>query len=376
MMTERIKIVKPLYGGNGLGFREGKAVFVRFGVPGEEYSIALTSECKDYDTARIVEINEKSPSRIGPECPNFEACGGCSYLHVSYDFEIAMKQEIIADCLKRIAGMDGEDLPAIQVIKSHRFGYRSHASVKSRNGKAGFFRQDSNELVAFPDGGCLLLSPEINDHLGNSAHPGNEFIIAVGHDGKCLESATDDIEITEKELGIEYRRDIGGFYQANRFLRPAMIESVRGSAQDRVETFMDIFCGIGFFSLQLSSRAARGIGYDIQKNAISYAGKNAGINGIGNLEFHALASSQIRIPARRPELVIIDPPRAGADKKTRRTICGLGPDRIIYVSCNPATFARDIRDFAKAGYRLNSLTMIDMFPGTMHIETIGTLNLR
>ncbi len=175
----------------------------------------------------------------------------------------------------------------------------------------------------------------------------------------------------EREAGIEYRRHIGSFFQANRFVRREMLEKTGALASGAGETFMDICCGVGFFSLRLASQGMSGAGFDIDTRSIRFARENARSNGITGVTFSALASSGIGLGGARPDVIIVDPPRAGMDKKTRWTLSRLQAPFIIYISCNPSTFARDARDLLKAGYSVNDMILMDMFPGTFHVEVMA-----
>ncbi|NCU33249.1 MAG: class I SAM-dependent RNA methyltransferase [Candidatus Moranbacteria bacterium] len=180
--------------------------------------------------------------------------------------------------------------------------------------------------------------------------------------------------IEESECGITYKREINGFFQANRFLRSRMLEIVKEYSDLTIkDNFIDIGCGCGFFTLYLARDAAAGYGFDVDKKGIDHAEKNAVLNSIDNVKFFAISSSEIHPHKVKAASVIVDPPRMGLTKKTRQTINAINPDKIIYVSCNPSTYARDIRDFISRGYKLDRLTMIDMFPGTHHIEIITRL---
>ena len=372
-MKLTVKIEKPVYGGYGLAFHEKKALFIENALPGEEVEIRIYNEKKDHAFGRIEKIISPSPRRQASPCPAFPACGGCSYLCVDYEEEINYKKAIVGDSLRRICGMPAEDIPEIEIITGDRFHYRSHAGIKSDGRACGFYRKETNSLEPFPEQGCLLLAGELNDHIRNLECTCN-FDIAIDSKGKIVTSMDRDTSLIEMEKGITYSRKLDNFFQANRFLRSQMLERVSLYAGlSPTETFLDIACGVGFFSLYLAGQAKTGHGVDISRLSIKSALENARINGIDNLTFSAMPASMIN-PARLIcDTVILDPPRTGLDKKTRHTINAIEARRIVYVSCNPATFARDARDFIKGGYTLRELTLIDMFPGTHHIELVSHL---
>ncbi len=370
-MIIEIEIVKNTYGGSGLGFLDGKAVFIPGTCSGEIVKAEITEEKKDYSIAKIIEIIKKSADRIEPQCPNFMICGGCSYLHLNYETELKIKKEIIIDSLKRIGRFQETDIPEIDIISSERLKYRSHARINYEKGIPGFRSRESNEHINLPDRGCILLDDKINDSSLNLKTADGELRIAADCHGNIFNSETNEI-ILENDGGLFFEREISLFYQANRFLRNMILEKVSSlSSLSSTDEFLDIGCGVGFFTFYLSKIAHRGFGIDINKKSISFADKNIKLNKISNVEFKSLPSSNIQSLRFKPKTVLIDPPRSGIDKITRQTISSIKPGILIYVSCNPATFSRDAADFIKAGYKLESLSLIDMFPCTHHIELIS-----
>jgi 23S rRNA (uracil1939-C5)-methyltransferase len=368
--TITVTLEKPVYGGFCLGRHEGKAVLVPFGVPGETVRVRVYDEKKDYCFGRIESGEDVHGGRIPPACPHFEQCGGCSYLHISYDNELDVKEVILRDSLARIAGLEAERTPQIDIVSGERFHYRSHASIKAPGGVPGFYRRGTNDIVPFRETGCLLLAKELNSRIVAERAPG-DYRAAIDIAGRAITSYDADTVVTEKESGITYMRDIRQFFQVNRFLRGHMLEIVKRFAEPGIdESFLDIGCGVGFFTLFLAGSSKEGTGIDVSRDSISRARENAGLNGIANARFKALHSSRIHPSRAVPDAVIIDPPRAGIDRKTRRTLLAMG-SCIVYVSCNPSTFSRDAKDLIGGGYRLDRLTLIDMFPGTHHIEVIS-----
>ncbi len=367
-----IKIEKPVYEGYGLGFHDGKAVFIPYAVPGDTAEIEIIADKKSHCFGKIIKIAESSPDRVTPECPNFGICGGCDYLNINYDKELSFKKYILKDTLGRIGRIRKDMLPEISVISSGRYHYRSHAEIKCDNGQAGFFERNSHSLVPFPSDGCRLLSRPVIDGISKTDCAGlKQFKIAAAHDGECVISTGAQADIHESENGISYGRDISSFFQANSLLRSKMLDTVRENAElAPADSFLDIGCGVGFFTLYLSQFGGAGTGIDIDRDAIKWARRNARLNSRGNVKFSALSASDIKPGREKYDVIIADPPRPGLSKKSRDAVAGINPGRIVYVSCNPATFARDAADFLAAGYHIKELALIDMFPATYHIETI------
>ena len=367
---------KAVFGGLFIGRHEGKAVFVPYALPGETAMVKVTSDKKDYCTGEIESITSASPLRTGPACPHFTLCGGCSYLHVPYETELEIKKGILLESLSRIAGLEAGSLPPVGMMHGERFHYRSHASLKVKGGITGFFRRGTNEIVPVTGTGCLLLDTPINDRIRGSGAPEGDFRVAVDADGVVKRSFDRDRQVTEREAGLVYVRDIDGFFQANRLLRgalPGRVVSLAGC--DAASTVLDIGCGVGFLTLPLARESKSAQGIDINAGSIRYARANASQNGIGNVEFLAMRSSRLHPGRTAPDVIVMDPPRAGLDRSTRKTILAMRPRTIVYVSCNPSTYSRDIRDFIGGGYRLEELALADMFPCTQHIEVISRLSL-
>ena len=376
-MNINLKIEKAVYEGYGLGFHEGKAVFVPYSVPGDEAEVGIIKDHKDHCFGRIINLIIPSGERVKPECPNFGICGGCDYLNITYDKEISLKKQIVEDSLARIGRMPEERIPEIFVLRAGRFHYRSHADIKCDKGEFGFYEKNSNTLAPFPSEGCILLSRPIIERLSRIDCAGrNQLKIAASHNKECVTSADNPAIVHESENGIKYDRDISCFFQANAFLRQKMLATAgEYAALTPDDAFLDIGCGSGFFTLYLSRFAKSGAGIDIDSTAIKWARRNAKQNNCGNVKFSVQSDSDLLSGSTKYTVIIADPPRPGLSKKSRTAITEIRPERIVYVSCNPATFARDSADFISSGYSLNNLTLIDMFPATYHIEIIGLFAL-
>ncbi len=367
-----ITLDKAVYGGYAIGRHGGKAIFVPYGIPGETVSVAITDDKKDYAFATIDHIVKGSERRIVPRCPHFTSCGGCSYLHLPYGDELSYKKNIVEDSLQRTAGFRADIIPAIDMVHDDRHHYRSHGTLKAEHGQPGFYRKGTKELVSISESGCLLLAQELNDWIQNGNYLPEDSRIAVNFNSRVITSFGKDTVVDDRVGHFRFSRDINRFFQANRLLRERMLDIViRYAGIQNGEAYMDMDCGVGFFTLPLAAGSVSGTGIDVSEENIRWALYNSQLNGIDNVRFKAIASSRVHPGRHHPDLIVVDPPRAGIDKKTRRTIMAMGPRRIVYVSCNPSTFSRDARDFSSGGYSLDALTLIDMFPCTHHIELIS-----
>ena len=365
MITVRIE--KESYG-SFIARHEGKIIFTDGVLPGELCRLQITEEKKDFAFAELIEVLEPSDKRIKPACPNYLKCGGCDYLHADYSTEIEIKRNIIKDCSKRIGRFDFNS--EIKTYLSERFGYRSRCSVKSDGKHTGFYGKKSNEIIPFPANGCILLDPEINAHIKNNRIT-KDCRITKDSNGKV--SDTYSIEIPEKELEFRYNHNSEGFFQSNRFLRSKMLELVLDKASGFSQA-VDLGCGCGFFTIPLSKKM-KITGIDISKESITSAKKNNITNGT-DAKFIRCDMDSIPDSIKTADLIVTDPPRAGMNSKAREIIKKIRPDKIVYVSCNPSTWARDAGEFIKSGYKTESIDLIDMFPGTMHIELISAFSIK
>ncbi|MBN1534760.1 MAG: class I SAM-dependent RNA methyltransferase [Spirochaetes bacterium] len=369
-----IHITKPIYGGMGMGHHEGKVVMVPGALPGEEAVVSPAKTGRDYMICTLLELVTPSQHRITPECPNFGICGGCDYLSVSHTYELQIKKEIALDSLRRTARLSQDEIPMVEVIGGDRRYYRSHADLKSCCGKPGFYRRETNTCIPFESAGCQLLAEKIMEGLCGVSLPSPGCRVALDHRGE-LHLEGDCSTVLECENGIFYDRDITSFFQVNRYLRPVIQQRMFEFAEMRSgDTFLDIGCGVGFFSLYFARQSFSGIGYDINSGSIAWARRNAALNGITGVQFIATSAEDIPIDGGGgATVVLLDPPRSGLSRRARDRVMAVSPKRIAYASCDPATFSRDIASFAGSGYSLTRLMLIDMFPATRHMELLGQL---
>ncbi len=378
----RIKIEKLVYGGAGMARTNTGVVFVPRTIPGELVEAEIVDRKKDYAHARLVEILEPSEDRRGPSCPNFETVGCCGWDHIAYERQRALKQEILFESLARLGKVE---LPEpIECIHGPEREYRLRASFHVRDRRLGFMKEGTNDVVAIDR--CAALMPELNSFISVASETltqpgleGTDTVRAVVSPEKGEVAATflrgrERARWTHRDPtttvgGIEFRLNPDTFFQPNRFLLERFV-SVVVNAAGAPDITLDLFCGSGFFSLPLAKLSSRLLGVD--RRSIRTAQGNARRNRIANVEFIKasawafLANSDIR-----PDLVVLDPPRSGAGRNIVKRVAGLSPKRVVYVSCNPTTFAPEARLLLETGYALTSITFIDEFPNSHHIETVG-----
>lgn len=401
-----VTLQEMVFGGDAIGrLPDGRAIFVPYGLPGEKVRVVITEEKQSFAKGRILEVLAPSPQRIQPRCPHFGDCGGCSYQNLAYADQIVVKQQIVAQQIKRLAGLG--DFPVAPVVPSpDEWNYRNSIHFHlSRDGKLGFQRAASNQLIAIrechlPSAGISALWPK----LELDADSGIERVhLREGVEGDILlglESAIDtppdftvDFPVSAVFSGPDtryvlsgdefvlmevkervFRVSVSSFFQANLAQAANMVDHVLTLAGDlKGKTVLDAYCGVGLFSAFLAGKAKRLVGIEVSESSCNDFAVN--MDEFDNVELYIDKVENV-LPALKlmPDLVVVDPPRAGLDKHVIDELVKTKPDKIIYVSCDPATLARDIKRFSEGGYELKSLTPFDQFPQTYHIETVALMS--
>jgi len=405
-----IELTGMAHGGEAVGHYEGQAVFVPYGIPGETVRVEITAHKGRFARARLLEVLAGSADRVVPPCPYFGACGGCHYQHVSHGAQLAYKRSIVQDQMQRIGGLDAVVLPTLGM--SDPWHYRNHAQFHvSATGRLGFMAAGSHAVV--PIERCLLLHPLLEDllealdaelpglrrlALRAGVHTGDQMVIfemesnlppqiEVDLPVSCVLLTSDGDAVTlvgspyiRERIGARtYRVSASSFFQVNtaqaEVLAAKVMAYVDAGPQDVV---VDAYCGVGTFSVGLAAHRLQGagpekiVGIESSLDAVRDAQINAA--GLENVSFVCGTVEEI-LPGLgiKAQLAIVDPPRTGLGKQAVAALLDLNPTRLVYVSCDPATLARDIRALSVAGYRLREVQPIDMFPQTYHVETVAVL---
>jgi 23S rRNA (uracil1939-C5)-methyltransferase len=383
-----ITMEKIVYGGDGLGRVEGQAVFVPFAAPGDQLRVRITSLDRNFARGEIAEIIEPSRSRRAAPCPHFGICGGCQLQHLQYAAQLTTKAEFIRESLRRMGGIDWQD--EIEVLAADEFGYRSRAEIKINGEQIGFFKAGSHDICAVAE--CPILLPAANAALQELHKPPNllpsratRVYLTVGDDQTLVTPATGenareaevDAQGTVQQTiaGINYSFGVRTFFQANRLLVEQLVATAMEEAKGKVA--FDLYAGAGLFSLQLARVFAQVYAVEGSKISSKHGLKNAQANRLHNVTYEAMSVEawlKFRAPKLpRPDFVLLDPPRAGAGAAVVQRLLALQPRRIHYVSCDPTTLARDLKLLTQAKYKLDSITALDMFPQTYHVETVVKL---
>jgi 23S rRNA (uracil1939-C5)-methyltransferase len=389
------------HGGDALGRHEGQVIFVPYGIPDERVQVEIAENRGRWARARLIEVLRPSPHRVKPPCPYFGACGGCQWQHVDYKAQLVYKTTIVGEQLSHLGGL--QEAPVEPMLASpDTWRYRNHAQfTPSSDGRLGFKMARSKRVV--PIAGCLLLHPLLADLFStlDLALPGLERLslragIRTGETMLILETVDDEPPGIEVDVPVscvllledgtpvnlvgsnhfvemlddrKFRVSAPSFFQVNTTQAERLVKVVAAFLQlTGDETLVDVYCGVGTFALSLASRARRVVGVEGNPYAVADARLNA--QGLSNVEFIEGQVEDI-LPNLdfAADAAVLDPPRQGCRPGALQALTDLNPKRIVYVSCDPATLARDARRLGNAGYRLVKVQPVDMFPQTYHIET-------
>jgi 23S rRNA (uracil1939-C5)-methyltransferase len=380
-----VEVERILPGGVGLAHAGGKTVFVSLAAPGDRVRIGIDRRQGDLLFASIEEIITASPVRVEPPCPYFGRCGGCDFQQLTYEAQLAAKAEMIRDCLHRIARL--ENVPDIVVNASpNNWRYRMRATwqIDQEQRTIGYYERGSRRVCDVAD--CAVLQPELQQTLEEvRATEWKQFPrslkhldAVVGENGVSLSPPFAEFHTSELSLTVRgevYHYNAEAFFQIN----PSLLEPLIDFALDGAtgQTVLDLYCGVGLFTLPLARHFQNVIGVESNPAAIRFARRNLQRAGLTNARvINATVTDWFRNDSAGPgpvDLVLLDPPRAGAESAVIKGILDLGPLKISYVSCDPATLARDLKKLIAGGYTVDSIAAFDLFPQTHHVETVVSL---
>jgi len=400
-----VKIDQMVYKGSGLArLDEGGIIFVPFTLPDEIVSIYDVYERNGVQTALPKKIVSASADRIVPKCPYYGICGGCQYQHINYSAQLIIKKTILSEQLERVGSL--KNIEENQFLASSRdYNYRNHVQFHfDPEGKPGFQKALSHDVIAVDE--CLIAEESINRLLKTiQFEPGTGIErVSVRDDGigtplisltgssnnppefevdfplnVIYRSKAGDIVLSGDGAnlfsikGKDFQVSVGSFFQTNNDIAEKMVELIESLAEiDNHSTVVDCYCGVGFFSRFLAGRAGRLIGIESSEDACNDFAVN--LDEFDNVELYQGAAELILPQLNvKPDLVVVDPPRAGLAPVAMKALMKSKPRQIIYVSCDPATLSRDLKIMVAEGYLIDSITPVDMFPQTYHIESITNL---
>ena len=389
-----------MYGGEGLGRLDGRAVLAPFVLPGERARVRSVSEKPGVVRAALLDVLAAAPERVAPPCPYFTRCGGCHYQHAPYEMQLALKRAILEDQLRRIGKIAPPAAAETGVVAGEPWGYRNRVQLHIAGGALGYRGAESRKLCAIEK--CPIASPAINGAIAT--------LREMLHDPRwprfvrVVELFTNETEIQLNVLETEHpvarrffdwcaeripglvsgaldyhaaghawRVSYGSFFQVNRFLIDRLVETALDGAEG--QTALDLYAGVGLFSLALAQRFASVTAVESGARAAGDLRCNAERAGLALRVEQTDAEVWMEQLETAPDFVLLDPPRAGIGKRMVERLAQLRPPKLAIVSCDPATLARDLAGLTGAGYRIDRLTLVDLFPQTYHLETVAHLAL-
>lgn len=380
--TQEISIDSLAAGGEGVGRDAvGRVVFVPFAAPGDRLRVRVVEAHERFARAEIEAILEPGPVRVEPPCAVFGACGGCAWQHVAYPAQVAAKRAILAAALARIGGIEAG---AIDMVASPQaYGYRGRARLLVQGGRVGFRRRRAHEPCPIEQ--CPLLAPPLDAALGALAArtdlTDGEWELALGSDGAvrttALAAPRDGAPIALTVLGDRVEISPGAFAQANALLLEALAHHVVEAAGAGSEA-LELFAGAGFFTLALARNFARLTAVESDPVAVADLTRNLRAASLRHVRIVEAKSEVVLADAAAqrvaPEVIVLDPPRGGVGPRAGRDLARIRARRVVHVSCDPATLARDLRELVQRGFTVTHVTGFDLFPQTPHVEAVAVLD--
>jgi 23S rRNA (uracil1939-C5)-methyltransferase len=431
----KLRIEKPIYGGAGLahlvqGEQAGKAVFVHFTLPSEFVEVRLTQQKDDFEEASVVQVLTPSLDRVQPRCAHFGQCGGCHYQHATYSAQLQMKSEILQETLER-AGLTA--LPELQIHSAEPWAYRNRTRLRVAESdstlRVGYNRRASNEFlpihecpisaplllraaeaflqVAAVDANTIRLARDVMEveFFTTADEKSLQMTLFVRTEEAHLKAVCERMTKLLPELagwqvsllppsgqqrrarsprplenlgssgfnyfaaGQDYWVSRNGFFQVNRFLVDEFVRVVTAGRHGSVA--WDLYAGVGLFSRVLARTFGQVVAVEANATDLSRSFKGPGRRAVESTTVQFLRGAVLQ--RERPELVVLDPPRAGVGEEVCALLAKISPQEIVYVSCDPVTLARDLTALIGSGYKVSELHLVDMFPQTFHLETVVVL---
>jgi 23S rRNA (uracil1939-C5)-methyltransferase len=361
------------YGGEALGRHDGKAIFVTGGLPGELVRVAVEDNRARFARGRVLDVIEPSPDRITPRCQHFgfdsTSCGGCQWQHIDYAAQLRYKTAIVREQLQRLGRIPAP--PVRDIIPSLAvWRYRNHVQFHATDdGRLGFQAARSHRVVPIDE--CHIIEPPLLDGLRSNqsvVHQPDRFSLRVGNTPDRLSGAT-TFHLKDATLRVSD----GSFFQVNTSLIETLIDQVQSKVDPQpADTILDAYCGVGLFSRFLAPLVDRIIG--VESNAGAVRDFRANLADFDRVEIQQGLVEEVLARLALPlHAAIMDPPRAGCGPRVIAAVVARQIERVVYVSCDPATLARDVRQLIDGGYQLIDVQPIDLFPHTYHVETVVLL---
>jgi tRNA/tmRNA/rRNA uracil-C5-methylase (TrmA/RlmC/RlmD family) len=373
------------FGGEGVGRVDDFVVFVPFVLTGETVAAEITEIKKNFARAKLLRMETPSPERVKPECRYFGACGGCQYQHAAYPAQLRLKHKQISDLFERVGKIPSDKIAPV-IPCPQPYGYRNRIMIRSQWNKPeqklniGFVRADCGLVEDIEE--CKIAEPALNEQIRHvRAHPppkgGIKVVLRVQPEN--WDVPPDSFFQNNFFLLPELVETIRGFLGAPASCRPVSSKNAGGTPALPARHLIDLYCGVGFFGIELAAAVESFVGVEYDQRAVQAARKNAAARKISNGEFVAAKAEEVFVGVLKrfsPEAtaVILDPPRKGCQPEILRLLRETRPAQVIYVSCHPATMARDLNILCGEGvFDLARVQPLDMFPQTQHVECVADL---
>ena len=389
----------------GIAKINGKVVFIPKVIVGDIVDIDIVKEYKNYSIGKVNKIIKNGSKRVDVLCPYYDICGGCSISAYTYQDELEYKVNNVIDIFKR----NEIDIKPNIIKSDNRYGYRNKITLQVSNGIIGLYEEDSNTIVDVDK--CLLVSDKLNEIIdiikkNINVNKCNKIVIRDTYYGIMIifygsVNSEEVIKYLDKKVvsiytynnkykciygekylyemigEYKYRISPDSFFQVNsrtvnKLYNKVVKYAIRNEKKDNL---VDLYCGTGTIGIYLSKYFNSIIGIELNKQAVEDAKENVKINGVNNIEFYAGDVGKIINDQIKADVIVVDPPRSGLDKRTKDILLKIKANKIVYVSCNPLTLARDIKEL-DSWYDLGDITLVDMFPNTHHVESVCVLNFR
>ena len=425
-MSQQLKVDALSSEGDGIGSLKGLKVFVPGALPGEEVTFEMEDLKKNFAIGRLISVDSPSPHRVLPPCPIFGLCGGCQLQHLSYTEQLKVKQLRVKEALRRIGHLE-VNVEECRPSPSP-FHYRNKIQLplvwEQEGLKIGLYRRDSHEII--PIQACLIqshegekilhkLKPLLQEEktlrtllIRTAKFTGEALVVLVTSGGKDLKTLAYKIMeqlpevkgvienintsennvvlgskwntlagapyLEEKLLGKRFKISAGAFFQVNSEQAEALFsEAMKLACLKKSDTVWDAYCGVGTLALFAAEHVKHVFGTEAFDTAIEDAKKNARLNGVANATFQTARAEDALSKLPQPDVIFLNPPRKGCAEKLMKQIIEKRVERVIYISCDPATLARDLKTLVSGGYEICSIQPFDMFPQTTHVETLVSL---
>lgn len=385
--TFEVEIERLLPGGVGLAHAAGLTLFVSLAAPGDVVRVTIDRVQGTVGFASIVEILNASAVRVEPPCPYFGRCGGCDFQQLTYEAQLRAKVEMIRDCLHRIAKLEmpGE-IPITPSVDEWHYRSRATWQVDSDTRQLGYFERGTNRVCDVEY--CAVLAPQLQQTLEKvrkyvatkSSRQPRHIDAVLGDEGLSVSPAIAGFSarVIHRHIADEhYQFSADTFFQINHQMLEPLIAAAMGDITG--QKAIDLYCGVGLFTIPMARRFARVTGVEANARASEFARRNVESARLENIEIANLGVADWLKHSRSFEVLdflLLDPPRVGCENAVIAGILGMRPRRIAYVSCDPATLARDLKKLIAENYSLDSVAAFDMFPQTHHVETVARLTAK